>query len=85
MFTKGPWQIKDRTRIYDKDENYIGSVDGYYENSKMPGIDNAKLIACAPELFDFVKMVLDEHLALGIQGDATYITLAETLIHKVTK
>ena len=84
--TKGPWFVELDTDTIRYGEQ---TADGLNPNSfeveqfgGQEGLANAKLIATAPELFEFVQMVLREQQELS-NGDAIYISKALSLISKI--
>ena len=85
-FTPGPWKAEITN-------DYLG-VEIWNQNTKIASINtkpmsgrevvvpNAALIAAAPEMLEFIEMVLKEQLEHGQHGDQVYISKAESIIKK---
>lgn len=81
--TKGPW-VLNTGMVQSKKGSPIAKM--FRDNSDFDGVPyippterdaNARLIAAAPEMLEFIKMVLKE------TDDATWITKANAILFKV--
>ena len=52
--TPGPWKV-DGTYIYEVEQDKILAEVETYNNNELPYEANARLIAAAPEMYEFIK------------------------------
>lgn len=86
--TRGPWSveygageapnlIRGGTR-----SSVVAIVSEALDDGRDDWHANADLIACAPEMLDFIRQIVTEQCDLGEHGDLTIIREGEALIAK---
>lgn len=83
-YTRGPWivcesQTEYAHGIYDKNYNYV-----VYYNS-IPDINDARLISVAPEMYDFIRDLVDIIKTHGgiVGCESVVLDSAEHLLRKI--
>lgn len=94
--TPGPWRVSDSEGINyetaDEHYHYVCAGDGVYAKGKHIGfelsgcmsIDDARLIAAAPELFEALKQLRDAFLGTSVEVQADAMRNARAALAKAT-
>ncbi len=83
--TPGPWHVEQSGSIYAKNE-YIGiALDGRPWGKKLPQEANARLMAAAPELFEFVEKLSTYNVPVGFSAFQITPVVLEIIVDNAKK
>jgi hypothetical protein len=59
-YTRGPWTVNLETNTIETDRETVVAFAGEFKNPTKKQLANARLIAAAPDLLDFVNRFADD-------------------------